>query len=117
MARFALPRYDVIHQGFVWWALGVWAAITGVTALLFVFGPNTVPLWYSLVQPQEQLVPNWALVSLPIVSSLLLVSGLWFGRRTDLEHEQYLASMQWWSVCFLQSFLLLALLRIVKVVL
>lgn len=95
----------------------LWAVICVLCALLFWIGPTTLPLWYSLTQFSEQLAPSWAIVSLAGLSTFIVMVGFAFGRTTDLDHEAYLANINWWSVVMLQGLLLLALVRIIKVVL
>lgn len=116
MARFRLPQYDSSHSRLFLVSMAFWIGIILLSILLFLYGPTTIPLWYSLVQPEEQLAPNWALGTIVGLSTFFLFTGLWWGRKTDLEHEQYLATMTWWSVMFLQGLLLLSLIRIVKVI-
>lgn len=117
MARFRFPSYDSTHSRLFLVSVFFWIAIIVVSCLIYFYGPLNVPLWYSLVQSEEQLAPNWALSSVVGLSTFFLLTGLWWGRKTDLEHEQYLATMTWWSVMFLQGLLFLSLLRIAKVIL
>lgn len=95
----------------------MWIATIALCGLLYWIGPTTVPLWYSRTQITDQLAPSWAIFSIAGLSTLLTFIGFLFGRSTDLEHEKYLASLNWWAIIFLQGLLLLALLRIMKVVL
>lgn len=97
--------------------LGLAGSIGLCTAVLWFWGPPVLPLWYSLVTPAEQLAPHIMLLSLPALSGGLLLTTFWFGRKSSLEHEQYLATIGWWSGIALQAFLLLALLRIMKIIL
>lgn len=117
MARLSLPRYDATHLRLLMITLGIWMVTAVVSGLLFWFGPPHLPLWSSLTQPDEQLAPSWGIVSIPLLSTFFLIVGLWYGRKTDLDHENYLAGLNWWAICLLQGLLLLALLRIAKVVL
>jgi hypothetical protein len=94
-----------------------WAVICVLSAVLFWIGPTTLPLWYSLTQFSEQLAPSWAIASVAGLSTFFVIIGFIFGRTTDLDHEAYLANINWWSVVMLQGLLLMALLRIIKVVL
>ncbi len=94
--------------------LGVVALFSG---LLYLFGPEYIPLWYSLVESSEQLAPRIAIGVMPGLALGIVILALWYGRRTKLEHEEYLASISLWSGNILLAFLLLALLRIMKVVL
>lgn len=87
------------------------------SAALWVWGPPQLPLWYSLVTPAEQLAPKHFLAALPGLSAVTLLITLWFGRKTQLEHEQYLALLSLWTGIFLQAFLLIGLVRIMKIVL
>lgn len=113
----ALPKYSSQHRLYLLLSVGLWIAVGVCSALLFWLGPANIPVWYSLVQPEEQLAPSWAVASLPILSTVFLFFGFLFGRKTDLEHELYLASVNWWSQVLLQSLLLLSVIRILKVVL
>lgn len=95
----------------------VWVLILTLTALMYIFGPPYLPLWYSLTVPQEQLASKAFVWIFPGLSTLIMLIGLWSGRRTDLEHERYLARLSLICGLVLMFLLLLAQLRILKIVL
>lgn len=117
MAKIRFPRYDFKHNRLMGISTALWFSVCALSGLLYWIGPTTLPLWYSLTQFTDQLAPSWAVVSFAALSTWILVIGFLYGRVTDLEHENYLAHLNWWAVCFLQGMLLLALLRIMKVIL
>lgn len=93
-------------------------AVIGIfSTLLYLFGPSYVPLWYSLVEPSEQLAPRLYVLTIPALAGAITLLTLWYGRRTQLGHEEYLATLSLWSGNILLFLLIIALLRIMKVIL
>ncbi len=105
------------HTRIVAVLLGQAAVIGILSSLLYLFGPNYLPLWYSLVEPSEQLAPRISIFAIPAVAGAITLLTLWYGRRTQLDHEEYLASISLWGGNILLFLLEIALLRIMKVVL
>lgn len=112
-----LPQYHAHHQQFLSLVVILWGLTLIITALLYWLGPPLLPLWYSLVIPEEQLAAHEWVWSIEVMSTALLLFAFWFGRRTSLEHDDYLTLLTMGSALALQSLLLVALLRIVGVVL
>lgn len=105
------------HSRIVVVLLGQTAVIGILSVLLYLFGPNYVPLWYSLVEPGEQLAPRLHVLAIPALAGVIMLLTLWYGRRTQLDHEEYLASISLWVGNILLFLLEIALLRIMKVIL
>lgn len=116
MARF-VPSFYGHHAR--WFALlwGMWVLLTALSAGLYFFGPPLVPLWYSLVVPSEQLAPSLWLASFPALSGSIALIATWHSRRTALEHSEFLARVSIWGGIMILGFLLVALIRIMKVIL
>lgn len=95
----------------------IWVAVLLMSSLFFLFGPPFLPLWYSQTVEAEQLAPKLFIWVFPGVASVILILSLFFGRKTDLEHERYLARLSLWSGLVLLGFLVLAQLRILKIIL
>ncbi|MCD8484967.1 hypothetical protein LRY65_04115 [Candidatus Woesebacteria bacterium] len=104
------------HSKLVLVLLAQMGIIAVFTALLYAFGPQYIPLWYSLVESTEQLASREFVAVIPALALAIVVVTLWYGRRTKLEHEEYLAAISLWSGNLLLGFLIIALLRIMKVV-
>ena len=112
-------RYSIHHQDqklvFLFFAL--WVATLLLSALVFMFGPPLIPLWYSLPLLREQLASSEYVWVFPAVSATITLVSLWQGRRSDLEHERYLARLSLISGLALMVILLIAQLRIIKIIL
>ena len=105
------------HSRLITALLSILALIFLFSSVLAFFGPPVLPLWYSITLSEEQLAPRIFAFSIPVLASGITVFSLWFGRKTHLEHEHYLATISLWSGACLLTLLLIAVLRIVKVVL
>lgn len=112
-------RYSIHHQDqklvFLFFAL--WTTTLLLSALVFLFGPPLVPLWYSLPLAREQLAASEYVWVFPGLSAVITLMSLWQGRKSDLEHERYLARLSLISGLALMVFLLLAQIRILKIIL
>lgn len=112
-----LPKFHQQNIRLVLFILGLSGAIWLGGLVVAFFGPPFVPLWYSLTVSEEQLAPRLWTLAIPGLSGAIALVSLWFGRHTALEHESYVATISLWSGAGLLSFLLLAFLRIIWVVL
>lgn len=88
-----------------------------LSSLFFLYGPPFVPLWYSQPVAAEQIAPKVFIWVFPVLASVVLVLSLFFGRKTELEHDRYLARLSLWSGLVLFLFLLIAQIRILKIIL
>lgn len=88
-----------------------------MSSLFYLYGPPFFPVWYSRTVEAEQLAPKVFIWVFPSVATVILILSLFFGRKTDLEHERYLAKLSLWSGLILFLFLLVAQLRILKIIL
>lgn len=95
----------------------IWVVSLLLSALLFIFGPPLIPLWYSLTLPVEQLAPKIAAWTFPGLGAVITILSLWQARRTDFDHNRYLARLSLISGLVLLIFLLIAQLRIIKIIL
>lgn len=116
MAALRLPTYHEHHSRLVVILVVLWFVITGLAFLLYFFGPPFLPLWYTLVEPAEQLAPNLFILTIPLLALAILVVSMWYGRRSDLDHEDFLAANALWSGSALLVLLLIALIRIIKII-
>ena len=112
-------HFSIHHQDqrLVFLFFAIWVISLLVSALLYLFGPPFIPLWYSLPLPAEQLAPKIFVWVFPGLSAVAMILSLWQGRRADLEHERYLARLSLLSGLVLLIFLLIAQLRITKIIL
>lgn len=111
------PTYHEHHNRVLFSLITLWIILLLFASLLYLFGPPLLPLWYSLVVPEEQLAIREYVFIFPGVGASIVLLSLWFGRKSDLEHEEYLATLSLWGGCVLLFLLLVSLLRIIKVVL
>jgi hypothetical protein len=88
-----------------------------LSAILYLFGPPLIPLWYSLPSPAEQLAPKVYFWVFPILSVLVAILAIWQGRKSNLEHSFYLSRLAFVSGLVLLALLLIAQVRIMKVIL
>jgi hypothetical protein len=95
----------------------LWVVVLLMSSLFFLYGPPFFPVWYSRTVEAEQLAPKVFIWVFPSVATVILVLSLLFGRKTDLEQERYLAKLSLWSGLILFAFLLIAQLRILKIIL
>ncbi len=112
-----LPHYHPGQQWLVSTILVLTGSISLLAILLFIWGPPLLPLWYSLTVSEEQLVPKIWVISVPALALAITAATLWFGRHTALDHEKYVAALSLGSGLALLTMLLIAFLRIAKVVL
>jgi len=105
------------HNKLVFGLLFQFLVLAILSGLLYFFGPQYIPMWYSLVEPTEQLAQREFIAVIPGLAAAITLISLWYGRRTKLEHEEYLAGIALWSGNILLGFLGIALLRIMKVIL
>lgn len=112
-------RYSIHHedQRLVFLFFALWVISLLLSALFFLFGPSYLPLWYSLPLPAEQLAPKIYVWVFPGLSAVITLLSLWQGRRTDLDHERYLARLSLLSGLALMVCLLIAQIRIMKIIL
>ena len=92
--------------------LGFTGATTLLAGAIFFLGPPLLPLWYSLVEPAEQLAPRLWVIAAPAVAWAMALVFWILGRKTELDHERYLALLALWSGIILQALLLFALIRL-----
>ncbi len=104
-------------QKLVFLFFALWTTTLLLSALAYMFGPPLVPLWYSLPLEPEQLSPSEYIWVFPALSATVMILSLWQGRRSDLEHERYVARLSFISGLALMVFLLIAQLRILKIIL
>ena len=112
-------RYSIHHedQRLVFMFFALWVVSLLLSALFYLYGPPFVPLWYSLTVTTEQLAPKAYIWVFPAISAVVTVLSLWQGRRSQLEHERYLARLSLLSGLVLMVLLLIAQLRILKIIL
>lgn len=91
--------------------LGLTGATTLLSGAIFFLGPPLLPLWYSLVEPADQLAPRFWVVTAPATAWAMAFVFWVLGRKTELDHERYLALLALWSGVILQALLFFALIR------
>lgn len=112
--RFKLHQAD--HRlVFLFFLLWVFALV--LSALFYLYGPPVIPLWYSLNILEQRLAPSYYIWVFPAMSTVILLISLFNGRRTNLEHERYLARLSLLTGLALQFLILIAQLRIIKIIL
>lgn len=93
--------------------------ISSILALLFLVNyfllQPVVPLFYSLAQPSDYLVPKVWLVVFPIISFAITLSHLAL-LKTIRMYEKIIQQLYIWVTVAIQCLLLLALVRIISIV-
>lgn len=112
--RYSLHEEDrrLAFLFFVGWVLSLL-----MSALFYLYGPLYAPLWYSLTVKSDQIATREWMWVFPGISTLILFVSLWTGRRSNLEHERFLARFSLLAGLALMVLLLIAQLRIIKIVL
>lgn len=93
--------------------------ITAIVSLIllttyFTLQP-VVPIFYSLAQPTDSLVPKYWLFVFPIFS-VVITAGHFALLRTLREHGQFIQQLFAWTTVVLQVVLAVAFLRIIYII-
>jgi hypothetical protein len=112
--RYSIHQED---QRIIFLFFVLWVTSLLISGLFFIFGPPFIPLWYTVPLAAEQLADRMFIWVFPALSFVILILSLWQGRRTNMEHERYLARLSLISGLILMVFLLVAELRILKIIL
>lgn len=89
-----------------------------LTLLTLVFVPRlqpTVPLFYTLADVNDFLVPKMWLFVFPALSILITVTHLWLLRVLH-SHDRLIVQVFCWQTVIIQSLLLISLIRILLLV-
>lgn len=95
----------------------LWVMTLLLSSLFYIYGPLYLPLWYSLTIASDQLAPRYYIWVFPLINTIILMFSLWYGRHTDLDHERYIARLSLLTGLVLMILLLIAQLRIIKIIL
>lgn len=110
-------RFHAHHAPLIIVVTVLWGVVLGMCGIFLALQIPQLPLWYSLVEPAEQLAELPWLAAPALLATGILFTSLLYARRTDIEHEEYLAKLSLWGGVVLLSFLVLSLLRLTKILL
>lgn len=97
-------------------SIGVTLIIVLCSLAFFIFSQPQIPLFYSLTVPSQQLVPNYFIFIISVLSLINTFTNIWLYLVLK-KYDQLLTTLFTWSTLTIQFLFLFVVLRIIYITL